>query len=102
MGNNGEKSLEDKKKRHLFFFSTVQVSHIQVRKTNTGFKKDSALRQRISAEKTTRMHRAYTHHNVRRITSTYTHARTMGVLSLMAARSESEMLTSPANTVHPV
>lgn len=67
-----------------------------------GFGRDSALRQRISGEKTMRMHRAYTHHNVRRITSTYTHARTLGVLSLMAARSESGTLTSPANTVHPV
>lgn len=32
----------------------------------------------------------------------HTHAHTLGVFSLMAERSESEELTSPANTVHPV
>jgi len=33
---------------------------------------------------------------------THKHTHPLGVLSLMAARSESEELTSPANTVHPV
>lgn len=32
----------------------------------------------------------------------HTHIQALGVLSLMAARSDSEHLTSPANTVHPV
>lgn len=41
----------------------------------------------------------YTHHIVLQIAATYTDARTLGVLSLMAASSESEELTSPANTV---
>lgn len=41
-----------------------------------------------------------THTQAHAHTHTYTHA--LGVLSLMAARNESEKLTSPANTVHPV
>lgn len=52
------------------------------------------------------IHHAYTHYSVLQLTATHTHTHTrtlthtQGVLSLMAVRSESDKLTSPANTVH--
>lgn len=51
-----------------------------------------------------RTHHAYTHYSLWQTTAnhTETHTHAQGVLSLMATRNESEKLTSPANTVHPV
>lgn len=95
-----------------FHPTTVRVSHIPVMKTHshdskrlqtTVLRKKGITRQRphtFQRRTITRIHPSQMSYTLQQLAHKHTLVR--WVCCLMAARSESEKLTSPANTVHPV